>query len=403
MKFQQTKKFAVVTFSEKMVRGVLFRKNRDMLEAVSCISEPLSAADPSAAWKTVLKAMGRGKDHPLYLAGSLRNGICFDTINAELPPRLQRQALELELPRHLLNMPENVTFQFITSNTSDDGMADLRVYAVPESSFEPIAAMLTQSSSRADGFIYPALALRADDPPFCAPELDHELYFHNGKWYPLPIPEGSNEHWNAVLCREFILHDLPQFDTNAYLTNIVAARVFRDGTQETALEILPKQLRQKRLQTQLRITVILAVLLLLNILWSCSGSWKNDYLQMRSLQQETRLLQQENSELKRKLKAKEKSQKELTRLLSLRAGEENLPGKLADLSAVIPQTVLVTSLRWTENGVELQMQSTEEQPDISGAIRTLPYWKISQLQQRRWGNSDSTMITLKLVPVEEKK
>ena len=60
-------------------------------------------------------------------------------------------------------------------------------------------------------------------------------------------------------------------------------------------------------------------------------------------------------------------------------------------------------MRWTENGVELQMQSTENQTDISGALRALPYWKISQLQQRRWGNSDSTMITLKLVPAEVKK
>ena len=115
------------------------------------------------------------------------------------------------------------------------------------------------------------------------------------------------------------------------------------------------------------------------------------------------LLRQENSELKRKLKSKEKSQKELVRLLNLRAGETDLPGKLADISKVIPQNVLVTSLRWTENGVELQMQTTEEQPNISGEIRALPYWKISQLQQRRWGNSDSSMITLKLIPAEEKK
>ena len=169
------------------------------------------------------------------------------------------------------------------------------------------------------------------------------------------------------------------------------------------MELLPKQLRPKRLQSQLRITLILLVLLILNIFWSCAGNWKGDFSRMRSLKREANQLRQENSELKRKLKSKEKSQKELVRLLNLRAGETDLPGKLADISKVIPQNVLVTSMRWTENGVELQMQTTEEQPNISGAIRTLPYWKISQLQQRRWGNSDSSMITLKLVPAEEKK
>jgi Tfp pilus assembly protein PilN len=403
LKFQQKKKFATVSFSEETVRGVLFRQNRDVLEPLVCISEKVSSGDPSAAWKSVLKAMGRGRDYPLYLTGSLRNGICFDTRNAALPPRLQRQALELELPRHLLNVPDHVLFQFATVNTSDDGMADLRVYAAPDNSFEPLAAMLTQSSSRADGFLYPALALKPDDPPFYAPELEKELFFANGNWRPLPAPEGLTSQWNETLCKEFALHSLENFDTATYLTNILAARLLKNDDLDADLDILPKQLRPNRLKAQLRITAALVLLLLLNIIWSSAGSWKGNYFKMRSLKKETTQLQQENAELKRKLKSKEKAQKELLRLLNLRAGEPELQGKFADLSSVIPQTVLVTSMRWTENGVELQMQSTENQTDISGALRALPYWKISQLQQRRWGNSDSTMITLKLVPAEVKK
>ena len=192
-----------------MVRGVLFRQSRDTLEPISFISEPVSAEDPSGAWKSVLKAMGRGKDYPLYLIGSLKNGISFDTASAALPPRMQRQALELELPRHLLSVPENVRFQFVTLHTADDGMSDLRVYAAPDNAFEPIAAMLTQSSSRADGFIYPALALRADDPPFYAPELEKELYFANGKWHSLPVPEDSAARWRKTLAEKFIFFAKP--------------------------------------------------------------------------------------------------------------------------------------------------------------------------------------------------
>ena len=386
-----------------MVRGVLFRQTRDIIEAVSLISEPISSDDPSAAWKSVLKAMGRGKEYPLYLAGSLRNGICFDTVSAELPARLQRQALELELPRHLLNVPDNVRFQFVTLHTGDDGTSGLRIYAVPDSSFEPLAAMLTQSNSRADGFIYPALLLRTGDPQFQAPELDKELSFADGKWQSHPVPAENLRQWQELLAENFVFPVGADFDFKSYLTSFIAARFICENHQDSDLDILPKQLRPKRLQNQLRVTLILLVLLILNIFWSCAGNWKGDFSRMRSLKREANQLRQENSELKRKLKSKEKSQKELVRLLNLRAGETDLPGKLADISKVIPQNVLVTSLRWTENGVELQMQTTEEQPNISGAIRALPYWKISQLQQRRWGNSDSSMITLKLIPAEEKK
>jgi hypothetical protein len=62
-----------------------------------------------------------------------------------------------------------------------------------------------------------------------------------------------------------------------------------------------------------------------------------------------------------------------------------------------------TSLRWNEGGVELQLQGLDVQTDLSGAFRSLPYWKIGQLQQRRFGNSESIMITLKLIPAEGKE
>ena len=108
-------------------------------------------------------------------------------------------------------------------------------------------------------------------------------------------------------------------------------------------------------------------------------------------------------ELKRKLKVKEKGQKELNRILNLKAGENELPGKLADLSSVLPENALVTNLRWSEGSVDLQIQTAADQNKISAAVRQLPYWKVGQLQQRRWGNSTSTMITLKLVPAEVAK
>lgn len=401
MKFQQAKKLAVVTFSGSTVRGVLFRRTKNLLEPVSWISETISEKDPSAAWKTVLKQMGRGKDCPLYLTGVLREGICFDVKLADLAPRFQKQALELELPRHLLTVPENARFQFLPAEQPGEGFVSLRVYAVPEKSFEPVAAMLTQSSSHADGFLYPALALKKEDPPFFSAEMDPDHVFLDGTWKKIPVPEDLEQQWQKRLEHEFL--PKKEFPFKDFFLHIITARTVLAQGDYPGLEILPDQLQPKRVRKQLKITAILTVFLILNLLWGSAGSWKNSFLEMRSLEQETRQLLRENAEMKRKLKAKEKSQKEITRLLSLNVGEKEIRGKLADLSAELPQDVLLTSLRWNESGVELLMQSSSAQADISGSIRKLPYWKIGQLQQRKFGNSPTTVITLKLVPAEGKK
>ena len=403
MNFQKTKKLAVVAFSKSTVSGILFRISKDALEPLTCVSETISEADPSIAWKNVLRQMGRGKDCPIYLCGALRGGICFDTQTAELAPRFQKQALELELPRHLLSVPENARVQFLPLKKIDDGMLSLRAYAVPEKSFEPIAAMLTQGSSRADGFIYPALALKEDDPPFFAPEMDADRYFADGKWISgQPVPDFTGE-WQKKLEEENLLKPGKEYQLKDHLIYYIAARAILQHGDYPGLNILPDQLQPKRIRKQLKITVVLVILLLLNLVWSQFGGWKKNYQKMSSLEKQIKKTMRENAELKRKLKGKEKAQKEITRLLNLNPGEKELKGKLADLSSTLPGNILVTSIRWNESGVELQLQSTAAESNISSAIRKLPYWKIGQLQQRRWGNSTSTMITLKLVPAEVKK
>ncbi|MBE6406609.1 MAG: hypothetical protein E7040_11410 [Lentisphaerae bacterium] len=401
MSFKQAKKLAVVAFSQDTVSGVTFRRNKEILEPISWVTGEISADDPSIAWKSVLKQMGRGKDCPLYLCGSLREGVCFDTRIADLAPRLQKQALELELPRHLLSVPEKLRFQFLPQGKPEDGFADLRVYAVPEKSFEPVAAMLTQGSSRADGFLYPALALREDDPAFFAEEMDPDRFLEHGIWNNCPAPIEFISQWREKLENEKTLKDKAGFPLSDYLLHVVAAReLFRNG-EHPGLDILPDQLRPQRLKKQIRITVVLLILLLLSFVWSRAGEWKKNYVEMRSVKREMQKLPRENAELKKKLKVKEKNKKELNRILNLKVGERNLPGKLADLSAVLPDNALVTSLRWGENSVDIQIQTAADQNKISTAIQKLPYWKIEQIQQRSWGTS--TMITLKLTPAEVKK
>ena len=403
MSFQQAKKLAVAAFSNDTVSGVIFRRNKEILEPLIFVREQISDKDPSLAWKSVLKQLGRGKDCPLYLTGALREGVSFDVQLADLAPRLQKQALELELPRHLLSVPENMRFQFLPLGEPEGGSANLRVYAAPEKSFEPVAAMLTQGSSCADGFIFPALALSDGDPLFFANEMDPERAFADGVWCQGVADADMVSLWREKLQNEISMKPNAGFELKDCLLHVIAARALFKHGDYPGLEILPNQLRPQRVRKQVRTTVILAILLVLSLLWSKGGSWKNNYKEMRSVTKDIQKLMRENTETKRKLKMKEKGQKELNRILNLKAGENELPGKLADLSSVLPDNALVTNLRWSENSVDLQIQTVADQNKISAAVRQLPYWKVGQLQQRRWGNSTSTMITLKLIPAEVAK
>jgi len=87
-------------------------------------------------------------------------------------------------------------------------------------------------------------------------------------------------------------------------------------------------------------------------------------------------------------------------VVGLNAGESEALAKLAALTSILPSNVMVSSLRWSESSLDLMLQSEAENLDLPSLLRRLPYWKISQLQQRRMGDT-VTMITLKLIPAGE--
>ena len=227
MSFQQAKKLAVAAFSNDTVSGVIFRRNKEILEPLIFVREQISDKDPSLAWKSVLKQLGRGKDCPLYLTGALREGVSFDVQLADLVPRLQKQALELELPRHLLSVPENMRFQFLPLGEPEGGFANLRVYAAPEKSFEPVAAMLTQGSSCADGFIFPALALSDGDPLFFANEMDPERAFADGVWCQGVADADMVSLWREKLQNEISMKPNAGFELKDCLLHVIAARALQ--------------------------------------------------------------------------------------------------------------------------------------------------------------------------------
>ena len=78
----------------------------------------------------------------------------------------------------------------------------------------------------------------------------------------------------------------------------------------------------------------------------------------------------------------------------------SLLGVFALISKILPRTVMVSSLRWSDSGIDLVMQSEEGNLDVQSILRPLTAWKIGQLQQRQFGDSAVTTVTVKLVPAE---
>ena len=92
--------------------------------------------------------------------------------------------------------------------------------------------------------------------------------------------------------------------------------------------------------------------------------------------------------------------RDFQRVVSMRPGEHNVLGKLADFSEILPGNVMVNNLRWSENSIDLVMRSEAENLNIQSMLRSLKYWKLGQIQQRRRGNDSTSMVILKLIPVE---
>lgn len=396
------REFAVLAFDAASVRGCLFRRRGAQYAVERGVVEAIDPNDPAQAWKQVFRQIGRGRDCPLYLTGALADGIFFRFRSIELPPRARREALGLELPQRIPVVPEACRFQFFAGEPDAGGDVPINVYAVPGASLEHLAAMLTQSGGKADEFLYPLLAVRDGDPAVDLPRLDPEFGFADGEWRSLAaVPDHGP--WLKLFEAEFKFPAGGGVRAEDFFECLLAARLivspaFRQ--QEKALSLLPAELRPRRLRNQLRVTVLLALLLAVNYLWSAVGAWSGNFQAYSRIAAERDRLKTENASLARKVRTQEKEQRELARVVGLSAGEAEVLAKLAALTSILPSNVMVSSLRWSESSLDLMLQSEAENLDLPGLLRRLPYWKISQLQQRRMGDT-VTMITLKLVPAGE--
>lgn len=406
MRHSAYREFMVVAFSEQEVRGCRFRTEGGAIRLAAFASEALEANDPVRAWKAVFRALSYSRSIPLFISGALNRGIFFRCSSARLAPKALRSALEFELPTHLLKEPEQCNFQFLqqTAPESPDGFP-VNVYAFPEQSLERIAAMITQSGSRADYFLYPLMNIHPEDPPLFLPEFEPGFCFIEGEWHPAEELAGTDwsAAWREKWKKRFRLPEDRKFSFEPYfacllVADLAASEEFRGA--KNGLNILPKQLRPSRLKTQISIFVFLVLLLLVNFTWSSCAAMGKTRREYRAVLSERNALLTKVRTAQIRLKSSEKEMRDFQRVVSMSPGEHNVLGKLADFSEALPSNVMVNNIRWSENSVDLVMRSEAENLNIQSLLRSLKYWRLGQIQQRRRGNDSSSMVTLKLIPAE---
>ena len=91
----------------------------------------------------------------------------------------------------------------------------------------------------------------------------------------------------------------------------------------------------------------------------------------------------------------------MARVVEIVPGESDVIGKLAAFSRLLPDNVLVSNMRWSDSGVDLQLQSENAGINLPVLLKPLNFWKVANLQQRQMWNSDVTSINLRLVPNTE--
>ena len=403
------KEFCVLFLCEERAQCCRFRKTAGRFRLKEYDSMPMNPADPAETCRKLLHRTGYGKDIPLIVSCAMKEGIIYRCGCARLPANAMRSALEFELPRRLLHEPENGIIQFLPLNGETEEGVPVNVYAFPGSAMSRLAAIITQSARKADFYLYPLIALREEDGPLYLPELEPDFFFDRGEWHPvaaLPSEDTWLPSWESEFRKQFQLPAGGTFRIRDYLPVLLTARLVSSAEfQEHSggLNILPAELRPSRLRNQISLLILLLFLLLLNFFWEILGDLSQNYREYTRLNAERGRLATQVRTTALKLKAAEKENRELTRIANQSAGEHDIVGKLAEFSSLLPDNVMVMSVRWTEGAVDITMRSEAQDLNLPVLLKPLTYWKVSQLQQRRRGNETASMITMKLIPAEGKR
>lgn len=370
---------------------------------VAFVSEKISGDAPLAAWKKVSRQVGLAEYR--VVTGKIDGVSFFRFRSVAMSSSAQRGAVEFELPRQMLKVPENYRTQFCVSGKSPENPGEVlvNVAVFPEKSMEKFARKMGEAGVLADEFIHPLMALDDDLDFLALPEIDPEFYYSGSSWMPFPEEKEyleNSEKWLSRLKKSFILPLEKEFAARDYLSLLLAAEVLVSGKMTDAPEsfrVLPDPVRPVRFRGHLIMTALLALLLIVSLVWRFTLTFGDDISEYRTILSETKKLQQRNKELKSSIKRSSKDIKEMTRLLETETGEADAVAEFALFAETLPYNVLVSSIRWNKSDIDVTVQCEDSNFDFDQLFRPLKYWKVTQ-QGRQNQDSAVATITIKLTP-----
>jgi len=408
LKFGEIRDFTVVSFTAAALRGGVFGIRSGRWHLLAAAEKQLTGTKEDATkWRELWREL-RGGNELTLLTGTIPGGVFFGLDTIALPPREQREALLMELPRQMPRHPVDPVLQFMPAGKSgDNGTVLLNVYAASRKQLDAATAALRKWRLRADELIHPLLTVSSADPAVFLPETDPGFYFENRKFHRAEAAEqlraASLKQWeeimNGLFVRDAEISDFAGFLPVFLVARFTASEKPRHHRRE--LQFLPSELHPVRFRRQLRLTAVLAAALLLAMLWSCGRERWKDFSAYRAVVSETRELQRKNDSMQSTLKRSAKEQKDIAKVLNSNFGESDVIGQLAAFSKLLPNDVMVTDFRWSESGIDLVLQSESENLDLPGILKPLAHWKVADIQQRQGRMSATTTVTAKLVPAEQ--
>lgn len=378
--------YQIVSFSPAAMRVCKFRKHGQKYRIVSWNTVPCEQGGESAALRKALEDNGGQISGCMVLTGAMESGTFFTCPGAPLNVRAQKNALEFELPLHMLQVPQDCVVQFTRFPAEAEGETDrLNVYAFDAVAINHMASFLTMAKVKADEFIYPLLGIKRDDPPVCLPDIESGFCWAHGEWIPYRgNAEECNKQWTAVLEKDFEFPVGKDFSVSDYLACLLVMRLIMSkgfAANEPSVRIMPPKLRPSRCRSQVIIMIFL--LLVLGLGWSYRTGIRafNQYQQYSDLVAERNAIRDKTNKIKANMKKAERIQKELEKNSAISAGDPVFLNKLYDLSIALPEDALVTSFRFNDGNCDLQIQTQNRNMDLSQRLH-FPYWRIARLQQR---------------------
>ena len=217
--------FAVIAIADDVVRGVRFHHKGKAWQLSSSASAAVGGDAPEAL-SEVCRQLGSADF--CVVTGRVPGALFFRFPSTELPVSAQRGAVEFELPRHLLRLPEKYDLQFASDvKASPDGSVGVNVAVLPAAEVKHIVRQLERAQCRADEFIYPFLAFTPEFETLRLPEVEKDFFFSGNMWNPVSGEAAVSGGKSVEFVKNFFVlpDDFPAAD---YLTVLLPSCV--DGT-----------------------------------------------------------------------------------------------------------------------------------------------------------------------------